>query len=156
MFLNSNLSLCEAYMQLYTWSMVLYIRASFTTLYPNSQALWEPGHSSKAVCRQHDADHQVQTSPQDRLGSYCGGDPVVLAFYNKLFDPKSKHLVCAIAPLSIGVLRMVAFLQNKYFDGLHCLLRPRRIRQRRLLVVHKGNGALENFLKTFQCKNSRS
>ena len=104
-------------MQIDTRSMVLYIRSSFTTLYPHSQALWEPGHSSKAVCRQHDADHQVQTSPQDRLGSYCGGDPVVLAFHNKLFGPKSKHLVCAIAPVSIGVLRMVAFFYNTYILG---------------------------------------
>ena len=114
-------------MQLDTRSMVLYIRSSFTTLNPHSQALWEPGHSSKAVCRQHDADHQVQTSPQDRLGSYCGGDPVVLAFYNKLFDPKSKQLACAIAPVIIGVFRIVALLQNKYFGygyGYDFGLRP--------------------------------
>ena len=52
-------------------------------------------------------------------------------------------------------------LQNKYFDDgvfdmgttvanyisttLHSLLRPRRIRHRRLLVVHKGTGARRKF-----------
>ena len=67
---------------------------------------------------------------------------------------------------SIGVLRIVAFLENNYFDGgvfdmgttvaydlsttLHSLPRPRRIRHRRLLVVHKGTGARRKFSENIQ------